>query len=273
MSQQVLMVDEILQLFQEQPCPLTFLDATFGQGGHSRAILDHFHESRVIALDRDPKAVAYGQTSFQEYGDRFAILHERFSHIGILFPEPIFSGILFDLGMGGEEGDFSYTGALDMRMEGQGISASDLINDLSEQELADLFSRYGEENSSKRIAHAIAKARAHHPLTQADQLSSLIRKVISGKSSTARVFQALRIAVNNEIEELQEALPAAAEALKPGGCLVVISFHSLEDRLVKSFFNSSDVFQVTSKKLPHKEDIQLNPRALSAHLRFGIRKS
>jgi 16S rRNA (cytosine1402-N4)-methyltransferase len=278
------LLSPVMDLLKDQPSAKHLLDATFGRGGHSKAFLDIFPEGKVTALDRDPEAVAYAQQEMDCYGDRFTMIHEQFSHIALLFPQPTFSAILLDLGVSspqldsGERGfSFQKEGPLDMRMDDQGPTAADLLRTLSEKELADLLFVYGEERASRRIAKAIVQQRHREPLETTQQLAKLIESILprKGKKHPAtRSFQALRIVVNNEMEELTQALPAALNALTPGGILIVIAFHSLEDRIVKNFFAThKPAFQTFSKKPlgPEQEEIFSNPRARSARLRFGVR--
>jgi 16S rRNA (cytosine1402-N4)-methyltransferase len=277
------MREEVLSLLKTQEGELCFLDATFGRGGHSRALLESFPQSTVIALDRDSEAVEFARTHM-DYGDRFKIMQERFSRIESLFPPESFSGIILDVGVSSPQLDcpergfsFMNDGPLDMRMSKEDPTcAADLINQLPEDELKALFFEYGEERWSRRIARAIVEQRVKSPITTTGQLSSVILSQIPRRSKhhpATRVFQALRIAVNQELHELNLVLPMATKALKPGGCLIVLSFQSLEDRIVKRFFKESLDFEKRSKKPLRslEQEIQHNPRSRSACLRYGIR--
>lgn len=279
------MRDEVLSLLKTQEGELCFLDATFGRGGHSRALLDTFPESTVVALDRDLEAVEFAR-QHMNYGDRFKIMQQRFSRIETLFPADSFSGIVIDLGVSSPQLDqrergfsFMHDGPLDMRMaKDDPTCAADLVNQLREEDLKSLFFQYGEERWSRRIARAIVEYRAHTPITTTGQLSNVILSQVPRRSKhhpATRVFQALRIAVNQELDELHLVLPMATKALKPGGCLIVLSFHSLEDRIVKTFFKESVCFEIRSKKPLRalEQEIQKNPRSRSACLRYGIRYS
>ena len=284
MTHQPVLCNEVQEIFASAnlPQPLHFLDGTFGRGGHSRMLLDGFPQSQVTAVDRDLDAVAYGK-KHMDYGNRFRLLQGRFSTLDSLFPPESFSGVLLDLGVSSPQLEeahrgfsFTHTGPLDMRMEQRGGScAADLIHHMKEEDLAYIFFQYGQEKASRRIARAIVHSRINHPITTTQQLSDLVKKVIfrRGKIHAAtRVFQALRIAVNEEMEELHSVLPAAMNVLRAGGCLVVIAFHSLEDRVVKNFFRACPRFSAFSKKpiRPCQEEIRGNPRARSACLRFGV---
>jgi 16S rRNA (cytosine1402-N4)-methyltransferase len=277
------MLEEVLSLLKTQEGDLFFLDATFGRGGHSRALLESFPQSTVIALDRDSEAVDFARKNM-DYGDRFKIMQERFSRIESLFPPDSFSGIILDVGVSSPQLDcpergfsFMNDGPLDMRMsKNDPICAADLINQLPEDELKALFFEYGEERWSRRIAGAIVEQRIKNPITTTGQLSSVILSQIPRRSKhhpATRVFQALRIAVNQELDELNLVLPMATKALKPGGCLIVLSFQSLEDRIVKRFFKEALDFEKRSKKPLRAldQEIQNNPRSRSACLRYGIR--
>jgi 16S rRNA (cytosine1402-N4)-methyltransferase len=277
------MREEVLSLLKTQEGDLCFLDATFGRGGHSRALLESFPQSTVIALDRDSEAVDFARKNM-DYGDRFKIIQERFSRIESLFPPDSFSGIILDVGVSSPQLDcpergfsFMNDGPLDMRMSKEDPTcAADLINQLPEDELKALFFEYGEERWSRRIAGAIVEQRVKNPITTTGQLSSVILSQIPRRSKhhpATRVFQALRIAVNQELDELSLVLPMATKALKPGGCLIVLSFQSLEDRIVKRFFKEALDFEKRSKKPLRalEQEIQNNPRSRSACLRYGIR--
>ena len=254
------------------------IDATFGAGGYTRAFLEE--GARVIAFDRDPAAKIIAKKITQEFPDRFQFLHAPFSEMqerlaevpspvggGLgwgqkvrasldaplltspLRGEGIIDAIVFDLGVSSMQLDeaergfsFRQDGPLDMRMDGEGISAADIVNERSEKELADLFYTYGEEKNSRKIARAIVHDRENEPFERTKQLADLLTRINAFRSRNdkihpaTRVFQALRIEVNNEIGELEEGLQAAQKLLKTGGKLAVVTFHSLEDRPVKQFF-------------------------------------
>ncbi len=238
------MLSETLAALQVRPDGL-YMDCTLGGGGHSRAILEA--GGTVVAIDRDPEAIAWSLQRLLSYGARFSAHLSRFSRIREIAGDRAgrFDGVLMDLGISSRMIDdpskgFSYRfdGPLLMDMGGADETALDVVNRRSARELADIFHEYGEERHAGRIADSIVRARAVHPVTTTGELSRIIEDVVGPKmpqKSKARVFQALRIYVNNELEELREGLDGALEILKTGGRLCVISYHSLEDRMVKSF--------------------------------------
>ena len=230
-----------------------YLDATFGRGGHSRAILARLGPGgRLVALDRDPDAVAAAAAIDDP---RFTIRHSPFSALpAVLAALDIdqVEGMLFDLGVSSPQIDedrrgfsFRRDGPLDMRMDTtQGRTAADWLNEADERELAEVIDAFGEERFAKRIARAIVAARAEQPITTTRQLGLLVAKAVGtrepGQDPATRTFQALRIHVNQELAELSATLPRTLSRLKPRGRLAVISFHSLEDRIVKQFIQASE---------------------------------
>jgi 16S rRNA (cytosine1402-N4)-methyltransferase len=287
-----------------------YIDGTLGAGGHTEAILTRAAGSRVMGFDRDPAALALATARLALFGDRFASVHASYEQMGERAPQHGFSagtvdGILLDLGISSMQVDqadrgfaFKHDGALDMRFDptSDTPTAADLVNTLAEGALADIFYQYGEENDSRRIARAIVQARAAQSITRTRQLADIIAGAIpkahQGKIHPAtRSFQALRIAVNDELGAVERVLPIALSLLRPGGRLVVISFHSLEDRLVKQFMKLESTDCICPPKQPictcgHKASIALvsrkpisadaaeiarNPRARSAQLRVAER--
>ncbi len=283
-----------------------YLDATFGRGGHAGAILQNLSaDGRLLCLDRDGAAVAEARSRFA--GDpRVAVFHAPFSALAAcaddVRPGLRLDGILFDLGVSSPQLDdpargfsFMQDGPLDMRMNtGQGVSAADVVNGASREELTRIFREYGEERFAARIARAIVADRGARPFVRTQELAELVSRVVPSrerhKHPATRVFQALRIHVNRELEELAAGLDAALERLAPGGRLAVISFHSLEDRMVKRFMrthaSTDPVFaglpfvpEHARPKLalvgrsvePGEEEIGRNPRARSARLRVAER--
>jgi len=284
-----------------------FIDATFGAGGYSRALLKAA-DCRVLALDRDPNAILGGKAMANEFGDRLTLVESRFSDLGAAAIEqgvaPV-DGVVLDIGVSSmqlnepERGfSFQADGPLDMRMSQKGPSAADVVNGTEEEELAQILYLLGEERRSRAIARAIAKARAEAPLTTTRALADLVSRVLGGRREdgrhpATRTFQALRIYVNDELGELAKGLSAAERCLKPGGRLVVVTFHSLEDRIVKRFFTSRAGKEIgTSRHLPaqslksrlpsfrivnprpltpSKGELEVNPRARSARARVGVR--
>lgn len=279
-----------------------YVDATFGNGGYSEAILKAA-DCKVIAIDRDPNVKARAEEMNSLYGKRFEFCAGRFGTIAELIKQPV-DGIVFDIGVSSMQLDqaergFSYAkdAALDMRMSCDGISAFDLVNNLPEKELADTIFKYGEERKSRQIAARIVAERQKAPIATTKELAEIIYQVIfkrAGQPDPAtRTFQALRIAVNDELGELENGLKQGLSVLKAGGRMVVVTFHSLEDRIVKNFFNEKSgrgphvsrympeavsaakaEFSSCSKAIaPTEEEISFNSRAHSAKLRFAVKST
>ncbi len=281
-----------------------YLDGTFGAGGYTSSILDT-PGARVVALDRDPTAIAAGLAS-QAYDTRLTLVEARFGTLDLIVERLALApldGIVLDIGVSSMQFDeadrgfsFRFDGPLDMRMSREGRSAADIVNGAAEEDLADILYRYGEERASRRIARAIALDRKTQPFTSTRALAEMIARIMPGKPGdihpATRSFQALRIAVNDELGELHDALEAAERCLAPGGTLAVVTFHSLEDRIVKRFFQGrsgradagsrhmpgeinrpAPTFVTTGKQpvVPGAEETAANPRARSAKLRFGRR--
>jgi 16S rRNA (cytosine1402-N4)-methyltransferase len=280
-----------------------YLDATFGAGGYTRAILAT-EGARVVALDRDPAAIAAGEALVAEFAGRLTLLETRFGDLAeaaqVFAP---FDGIVLDIGVSSMQLDeahrgfsFRLDGPLDMRMEKSGKSAADLINEAEEGHLADILFHYGEERMARRIARAIVGDRKSAPFTSTKALADLVARIVPHKPTdihpATRTFQALRIAVNDELGELVRALEQAERVLKAEGRLAVVTFHSLEDRIVKQFSArrsgrgrassrllpgeaapAEPTFIAPGRQpiLPDQAEIRANPRARSAKLRFGIR--
>jgi len=264
----------------------TVVDMTVGSGGHAAALLAA-GVSRLVGVDRDPEALQIASHRLSPFGDRVRLVGARFSEVDEDVVGTPADGVLFDLGVSSMQLDrpergFGYRvdGPLDMRMgEGSGAaapSAADLVNGLPERDLADLIFRFGEEPRSRRIAAAIVRRR---PIRTTDQLTGIIVSAVGkrpgGPHPARRTFQALRIAVNRELEELTAALPPAAGLLGPGGRVVVISYHSLEDRIVKRAFRDDDRLDVLTKKplVASAAERARNPRARSAKLRAAERST
>lgn len=265
-----------------------FIDATLGAGGHSEALLEA--GASVIGVDRDPVALGLASQRLARFGDRFVAIHGRFAeiaaHLAGLGAAPI-HGIVADLGVSSmqlDEADrgmsFRKDGPLDMRMDPtSGATALDLIDALSDDELADVIYRFGDERRSRRVARCIKQARAAGDLhTTLDLRRAVVRAVgparVGGVDPATRTFQGLRIAVNDELGELTALLAAAEGALDEGGRFAVISFHSLEDRLVKRAFRAGPWRPLTKKpRVPTDVEANENPRARSAKLRVAERLS
>jgi 16S rRNA (cytosine1402-N4)-methyltransferase len=256
---------------------------TLGAGGHAEALLGSGVD-RVIGFDRDREAVRLARERLAGYGDRFTAVHRRFSQVGEAEATGPLHGVLFDLGVSSMQLDepargFGYRadGPLDMRMGEGDVTAADLVNDLPERELADLLFEFGQEHRSRRVAAAIARARQRARIETTDQLAGVVVGALGrrpgGPHPARRTFQALRIAVNRELEELAASLPRAVGLLGPGGRVVVISYHSLEDGIVKRAFRDDARLRILTKKplRASPEETARNPRARSAKLRAAER--
>ncbi|MDR3326217.1 MAG: 16S rRNA (cytosine(1402)-N(4))-methyltransferase RsmH [Rhodospirillaceae bacterium] len=284
-----------------------FVDGTFGVGGCSCALLDAAN-CRVFGIDRDPSAIILGKELAKRYNGRLTILSGRFGNMDQLLNDCGINkvdGVTLDLGISSTQLDkaergfsFKKDGPLDMRMEETGISAADMVNSLSESELSDIFWNFGEERYSNRIARAIVNSRKTQLFARTRQLTDLIHKIVprtkNGIDSATRTFQGLRIAVNNELEEISRGLLAAERLLNNKGRLAIVSFHSLEDRIVKNFLKIRSCseahtnrysppplaihkpsFRLLTKKpiTPSFKEIAENVRARSSRLRLAERTS
>lgn len=280
-----------------------YIDGTVGAGGHAAGILcASAPDGHLLGLDRDPNALEISRRRLGSFGERVVLVHDRFARMKAIADGlglgPA-DGVLLDLGVSSmqlaspERGfAFQLKGPLDMRMDpGLPRTAADLVNELSEHELADVIYRYGEEPAARRIARAVVAAR---PLQTTSELAELVARVVPRTKihPATRTFQALRIAVNDELEQLEEGLAAAVAALKPGGRLAVITFHSLEDRIVKQFMAREALdcicppealictcghratLQVLTRKpiRPGEEQVARNPRSRSAKLRIASKR-
>jgi 16S rRNA (cytosine1402-N4)-methyltransferase len=268
----------------------TYVDATFGAGGHSRAILERLHGGRLISIDADPEAVERARAIRDA---SFTFVQANFSELRRVLDEcrvEAIDGVLFDLGVSSMQFDdaqrgfsFRESAPLDMRMNPyQGQSAYDVLATASERELADIFFYFGEERAARRIAHAIVERRSAGKLPATTvEFAQFVAGVVHrpGKRErihpATRAFQALRIAVNDELDALRGGLTEAISSLRDAGCVVAISFHSLEDRIVKQTFRDDDRLSVVTKKpvVPGESEMQENPRARSAKLRAAQRKA
>lgn len=259
-----------------------YLDATVGGGGHSQSILEAAPDVRVTAIDRDKDAIAAANAKLEHYGEHIQFWHGNFADYNP--SEVLFDGIIADLGVSSAQFDipergfsFRHTADLDMRMDrSQSFTAADAINQWDEAQLADAFYKYGEERLSRQIARRIVEKRPFVTTTElADAIAhSVPRKYRYGRIHPAtRVFQALRIVVNQEIASLETFLNKAPNWLKPEGRIGIISFHSLEDRIVKHSFRDSPLLRVLTKKpiMAQEEELEGNPRSRSAKLRLAER--
>jgi len=283
-----------------------YVDGTFGRGGYSRALLEA-GQTFVYGIDRDPDAIKAGQKLVDEFSPRFKLLQGPFGAMDILLAGESITqvdGIALDLGVSSPQFDeaergfsFQADGPLDMRMSQSGPSAADIVNTMEEDELANIIYYCGEERFSRRVAKRIVEARTQLPITRTRQLADIVRRAVprsaDGLDPATRTFQALRIHVNDELGELRRGLNAAELLLKPQGKLAVVSFHSMEDRLVKEFLKqrssspsnpsrhvpandhvtTAPSFRLISRKptTPTPEETQHNPRARSAKLRIAER--
>ena len=305
MSHYPVMLNEVLAGLRPQAGEM-HLDGTFGAGGYSRAILGAA-DCLLIAVDRDPTVRPVVDQFRTEFGERFSFYAGPFSELEAAVAESgceRIDGVVLDIGVSSMQIDqaergfsFSKPGPLDMRMSGEGASASDAVNRLSERELADIFYVYGEERKSRRVAQFVVRARGESPITTTDQLAEIVSRAIGGKHMkihpATRVFQALRIFVNDELGELARALGAAERVLAPMGRLVVVTFHSLEDRMVKTFMRARSglaggggsrhnpvavegpaaTFSLETRKAvtATEQELSENPRSRSAKLRVAVR--
>jgi len=292
------LLDEVLAALSPQPGE-TVVDGTFGAGGYARAILAT--GAKVVAFDRDPTVRRF-TAGFPS--DRFRLVEARFSEMDVVLGEGRADGVALDLGVSSMQLDeaqrgfsFQHEGPLDMRMGGDGPTAADLVNTAEEAELARVIYVYGEERESRRIARAIVRRRAEQPFSRTLELADFVEKALGGRRGAkthpaTRTFQALRIAVNEELAELEAGLVAAERVLAAGGRLCVVTFHSLEDRIVKSFLavragrtpagsrhappvrqGPAPSFQLlfNGARSPSEAEVAANPRARSAKLRAAVR--
>jgi len=281
------------------------IDATFGAGGYTRAILERGAE--VVALDRDPTVQPFAEAVARDFPDRFQLIRTPFSGLAEAFEESgkaKLDGAVFDIGVSSMQLDqaergfsFMRDGPLDMRMSDEGETAADIVNTWDHGPLAHIFKLYGDERQSGRVATAILRRRVEQPFTRTLDLAEVVEKALGGRRGAAihpatRVFQALRIAVNDELGELERGLEAAEATLAPGGRLVVVTFHSLEDRMVKAFLTErtgnapggsrhapvavetrKPSFDLLFKGAREAGEAELaaNPRARSAKIRAAVR--
>ena len=293
------LLDEVIAALEPAPGKL-IVDGTFGAGGYSRAFLATGAD--VVAFDRDPSARKFTEG----LGERFRLVDGRFSQMADELGEGVADGVALDLGVSSMQLDqaergfsFMRDGPLDMRMGADGPTAADIVNTAEQAELARIFYVYGEERQSRRVASFIVRRRAEQPFTRTLDLAEVIERALGGRRGAkvhpaTRSFQGLRIAVNEELSELEAGLIAAERVLKPGGRLAVVTFHSLEDRIAKAFFTeragrtpggsrhappveagAPPSFQLlfNGARAPSEAETATNPRARSAKLRVGVRTS
>lgn len=272
-----------------------WVDGTLGGGSHTRAMLERTAPNgRVYSFDVDPKALERAQETLKDYGDRFMAIESNFRHLHERLLEHHVTnvdGILLDLGVSSDEIadstkglSFMKEGPLDMRLgpkaNEDGLTAADIVNTWKPNEIERMIREFGEEKFAKRIVDAIVTARKSHRITRTTELAGIIKQAVPASYERGRIhpatrtFQALRIAVNDEIEALKEAITSCHLALAPGARLAVITFHSLEDRIVKLAFKDKELWETTTKKPlePTEDEININPRSRSAKLRVAIKK-
>lgn len=297
------LMEEVLAVLEPQP-GRRIVDGTFGAGGYTRALLAKGAE--VVAFDRDPTARRFADpiSADPQLGQRFKLIESRFSAMDKLLGEGSMDGVALDLGVSSMQLDeaergfsFMRDGPLDMRMSADGPTAADLVNELEKEELARIFFVYGEERESRRVASFLIRRRAEKPFTHTLDLAEVVERALGGRRGAkthpaTKVFQALRIAVNEELSELEAGLESAERVLKAGGHLAVVTFHSLEDRIVKAFFTArsgrtpggsrhappvqggpqpSFKMIFNGAREPQEAETAVNPRARSAKLRAATR--
>lgn len=276
---------EVLDFLDVRPDGI-YIDATLGGGGHSEEILKRLESGKLLSIDRDPKAIEIAGARLARFGEKRIIQHGNFGQIDTIHAAsglPQVDGVIADLGLSSIQLDdaergfsFNLSGPLDMRMDpGSELTAADLVNAADQSQLADIFFKLGEERHSRRIARAIVKARPYRFTTE---LAQVVTRAIPSRAGlhqihpATRSFMALRLAVNGELENLEQFLNKVLTVVRPGGRVVILSFHSLEDRPVKQAFRSwheLELATVLTRKVvrPSEEEVQANPRARSAKLR------
>lgn len=286
MSHTPVLLNEVIELLNPKPGEV-FIDGTIGGGGHARKILERTApDGKLFGLDISDKAIANLKTALADCGDRVKLIRDNFRNLKRIvydhaIPHP--DGILLDLGFSSDELadpalgiSFRVAGPLDMRLSGEGVTAAEVVNSWPEKELVRILRQYGEEKYASRIVKAIVLARKKERLITTTSLVKVIEGAVPRNYEHGRIhpatrtFQALRIVVNDELDALSEFLPQALDVLAPGGRLAVISFHSLEDRMVKRFFREhAGRINVLTKKpiIAGEEETQKNPRSRSAKLR------
>ncbi len=280
-----------------------YLDCTFGAGGYSRAILKAANCS-VKALDQDCSVQIYADELKKEFPDRFSFMHTNFAQYLRVEESIKYDAIILDLGVSSMQLDqgkrgfsFMHDGPLDMRMSSHGMSAEDFVREASEEEIANVIYKYGNETASRKIARNICQKRVVEPIRTTGQLAAIVRSSLGAKKGkidpATKTFQAIRIYVNNELQNLEDSLDSVYKLLTHGGKIIVVSFHSLEDKIVKYFFRSNSSkniarskyapaaeiedgkwLQIITKKpiVPGNDELRLNPRARSAKLRVAAKK-
>lgn len=282
------LLEEVIYHLQPEPNQV-FIDGTVGQGGHADAIASRILPGgRLLAIDRDPVNLAIARERLGNYGDRIVYVNDSYANVTELADEHDFhgvNGILLDLGYSSlhiEDASrgfsFMKEGPLDMRYDPEAeVTAAEIVNEWSEESLAKIFRIYGEEVRAAQIARVIIDTRRHTAIETTTDLANLVTTIVHAHGPihpATKVFQALRIAVNDELGELERALPQCVDVLAIGGRLGIITFHSLEDRIVKNFFKSYPGLEIVTKRpvAPSREEIKANPRSRSAKLRVAVKK-
>lgn len=284
------LLKEVLEMFSlVENTPQKLLDGTFGRGGHTQALLQQHPGLMAMGVDRDDQAHAYAQNIYSEYltSQRLKLWKGSYRQFILEHPESAFDLILLDLGVSSPQLDspergfsFYHDGPLDMRMgQSQKTTAAEVINTWSEEQLNEIFQEYGEIRSPYRVVRAIVHDRKEKPYSTTSELAGLIERVDGwrqkGRHPATQYFMALRLYVNQELEDLKESLPLMLKALTPGGVMAVITFHSLEDRIVKQIFKDHmEMGSRINKKVivPSDEEEKVNPRSRSAKLRGFLKK-
>ncbi len=282
------LLEEVLTYLRPEPKQV-FIDGTVGQGGHADAIASRaLPGGRLLAIDRDPVNLAIARERLASYGDRIVYVNDSYANVTELAGEHGFlqvNGMLLDLGYSSlhiEDASrgfsFMKEGPLDMRYDPTSdVTAADIVREWSEESLARIFRVYGEEMRAAEIARVIVETRRNNAILTTTDLANLVTTVIHQHGPihpATKVFQALRIAVNDELGELERALPHCVDMLASGGRLAIITFHSLEDRIVKNFFKTRTDLEIVTKRpiAPTRDEIKSNPRSRSAKLRVAVKK-
>jgi 16S rRNA (cytosine1402-N4)-methyltransferase len=303
MSHIPVLLDEVIRYLDPKNHE-TYVDCTFGDGGYSQKILEASKKIKLIAIDQDPYVKNTAEKLSDEFKGRFTFIQDNFANLSsILKPFGLVDGIIWDLGVSSMQLDvaergfsFAKDAYLDMRMSGQGTSAADFLNTASEQEIADVIFYNGEERQARKIARKIVETRAITPINTTKQLAEIARSVVRSKNfsidQATKTFQAIRIFVNNELESFKTSLAQAAKLLKKDGRIICVSFHSLEDTIIKNYLRENSAkkiaiskyhaakqelgtFEILTKKAitPSQLEVKLNPRARSAKLRAARKLS
>jgi 16S rRNA (cytosine1402-N4)-methyltransferase len=303
MSHTPVLLDQVIKYLEPQNGGI-YVDCTFGNGGYSQKILESAPEARVIAIDQDPQVLETAAKFSEKFGKRFSFIQDNFGNLNnILEPFGLADGIVWDLGVSSMQLDTAERGFsfmkdayLDMRMSQEGIAAADFINQASQEEIADVIFYNGGENQARKIARKIVEAREISPINTTKQLATIVKEVVKTRNfsidPSTKTFQAIRIFINNELEVFEKSLAQADKLLKTGGRIVCVSFHSLEDKIIKDYLKANSAKKVAVSKyhtpekpdgiyklltnkpiIPSYEETKINPRSRSAKLRAAIKIS